>query len=416
MQKWLKSQYPSRILKGKFLFILFTIVLISISPQVFAQEAKLDGWIPEEQRKMVLETGVPIEQQIIIFEVGRDEDIRVKHVIEAGNWSFDRPRILEVLPGTHSNLSVLDDEGSRMNFSFDGETFEESKHVFLNQKAGCCDLVVGYDLDNFMELKDGLWEKRLEFTFDVMVMIEDDINMIFVNSRPVEMIDAKGINCVGCFMSLEYFNDKNSSAKEILFNEEKFSIEVSSNKQIPSMEFIGGGSQLLNLDVDDGDQLFVLKIPLRLMLNPFEVYFTEKDDSGLDQLDKIRKTEFYQDESYVGVSFRTTNEGVISIVGATQEEHEKRLEQIEKRKAQEVTSEIKEEQKGGVKIPLPGQTIEENRVVDDAISESKTPGLSFEDELETGQQGKSQDYTIIFVISGIVAAIIIGIIIKIKKN
>ena len=65
---------------------------------------------------------------------------------------------------------------------------------------------------------------------------------------------------------------------------------------------------------------------------------------------------------------------------------------------------------------MPGQTIEENRVVDDAISESKTPGLSFEDELETGQQGKSQDYTIIFVISGIVAAIIIGIIIKIKKN
>lgn len=415
MQRWSKSQYPSRTLKGKFLFILFTVVLISISPQVFAQEAKLDGWITEEQREMMLNTGVAIEQQKIIFEVGRYEDIRVKHVIEAGMWSFDRPRILEILPGMHSNLSVLDDEGSRMNFSFDGETFEESKHVFLNQKLGCCDLVVEYDLDNFMELEDGLWKKKLEFTFDVMVMIEDDIDMIFINSRPADMIDAKGINCVGCFMTLEYFNDKNSSTKEILFNEKKFSIEVSSNKQVSSMEFIGGGAQLLNFGVESGDQIFVLKIPLELMLNPFEVYFTEKDDSDLDQLDKIRKTEFFQDESYVGLSFRNTDEGIISIVGATQEEHDNRLEQIEKRKAQEVTSDIKEDQKGGVKLPLPGQTIEENKV-DNTISESETPGLSFEDELDKGQQVESQDYSIIIIISGIVAAIIIGIIIKLKKN
>ncbi len=390
-------------------------MLISISPQVFGQDAKHDGWIPEEERKIKLETGVPIEQQEIIFEVGKHEDIRVKHVIEAGMWSFDRPRILEILPGMHSNLSVLDDEGSRMNFSFDGETFEESKHVFLNQKLGCCDLVVEYDLDNFMELEDGLWKKKLEFTFDVMVMIEDDIDMIFINSRPADMIDAKGINCVGCFMTLEYFNDKNSSTKEILFNEKKFSIEVSSNKQVSSMEFIGGGAQLLNFGVESGDQIFVLKIPVELMLNPFEVYFTEKDDSDLDQLDKIRKTEFFQDESYVGLSFRNTDEGIISIVGATQEEHDNRLEQIEKRKAQEVTSDIKEDQKGGVKLPLPGQTIEENKV-DNTISESETPGLSFEDELDKGQQVESQDYSIIIIISGIVAAIIIGIIIKLKKN
>ena len=49
----------------------------------------------------------------------------------------------------------------------------------------------------------------------------------------------------------------------------------------------------------------------------------------LDQLDKIRKTEFSQDETHsVKLSFRTFNEGTISIVGATPEEHEKKLEQI----------------------------------------------------------------------------------------
>ena len=76
------------------------------------------------------------------------------------------------------------------------------------------------------------------------------------------------------------------------------------------------------------------------MLNPFEVYFTENDDTSLDQIDKIRKTESSQDETHVNVTFRTFGEGVVSIVGATPEEHQKKLEQIENIKAREVKSQV----------------------------------------------------------------------------
>ena len=69
------------------------------------------------------------------------------------------------------------------------------------------------------------------------------------------------------------------------------------------------------------------------------MFFTEKDDTHLDQIDKIRKTEFSQDETHVNVSFRTFGEGIVSIVGATPEEHQKKLEQIENIKAREVKSE-----------------------------------------------------------------------------
>ena len=87
-----------------------------------------------------------------------------------------------------------------------------------------------------------------------------------------------------------------------------------------------------------------LKIPLENFLNPYEVYFTEKDDISLDQIDKIRKTEFSQDETHVNLSFRTFGDGTVSIVGATPEEHQKRLEQIENVKSREVKStEIEEE-------------------------------------------------------------------------
>ena len=35
------------------------------------------------------------------------------------------------------------------------------------------------------------------------------------------------------------------------------------------------------------NQLYVLKIPVENFLNPYEVYFTEKDDTSLDQIDTI---------------------------------------------------------------------------------------------------------------------------------
>ena len=145
---------------------------------------------------------------------------------------------------------------------------------------------------------------------------------------------------------------------------------------------------------------------------PFDVYFTEKDDTSLDQLDKIRKTEYAQNDTHVNLSFRTNGEGVVSIVGANSEEHQKILDQIQKRNEAAVASSIVEKEKG-VAIPLPGQTSQNEK----EVNEGEKPKLSFADELQKGQQREnSEDYAIILVIIGIIAAIIIGVIIKIKKN
>ena len=395
MQKWLKFQYQSRDLQKKLLFILFTVGLFSFSPQIFAQE----------------DLGLLVEQQKIIFEVGRHSDVHVKHVVETGVWGPDRPRIIEILPGAHSNILVTDEDGDLLNFSYDAETFEESKYIVLNQKSGNYDLIAEYDLDEFMKLEDGIWKKELEFTHDVIVMIDEDINYIFSNSRPIMMNDAKGINCMGCNMSLEFFADEKIHVEEILFNEKKYEIKYLSNKKISDLEF---NQNLINLNVSDDDQLTIIQIPLELLLNPFSVFFTEKQDTSLDQIDKIRKTEFNQDETHVNVSFRTMNEGIVSIVGAEFEEHQKVLEQIEKRKNAEVKSSQVNE-KSGVAIPVPGTSAyEEMEKSETAVLEKDT--LSFADDLEKSTNDNLQDYTVIAIIIGIAATIIIGIIVKVKKN
>ena len=396
-------------MEKKVLFIIFSIVLVSISPQVFA-EKDLDELLKEKN-------AVLIEQQQIIFEVGKYSDVRVKHVIETGAWNVDRPRIIEMLPGVHSNLSVVDEDGDRLSSTHEEETFEDSKYIILNQKLGNYDLIAEYDLENFMELKNGLWGKNFLFSSDVMIMVDEDIELIFVNSRPIDVGDAKGINCIGCGMTLEYFHDESMYVKEILGVEKKFDIEFLSNEKISDIEFIEGGTQLLNFNVKDNDQLFVLKIPLEFFLNPYEVYFTEKDDTSLDQVDKIRKTEFSQNETHVNLSFRTSGEGTVSIVGATPEEHQKKLEQIEKIKSREVKSEKIEEEKG-LALPIPGtKAASELASQSSQTDEEKMDELSFAEELKKGPiQNSENDMTIMIIVGIVIAGIIGGVVLKLKKN
>tara|TARA_B100001123_G_C14799349_1_gene823746 strand:- start:33 stop:686 length:654 start_codon:yes stop_codon:yes gene_type:complete len=216
---------------------------------------------------------------------------------------------------------------------------------------------------------------------------------------------------------LEYFDTEKFSPEEILFANDKLTIDFLSNGKISDMEFIGGGTQLLNFDVIEKNQLFVIKIPLEYLLNPYDVYFTEKDDTDLDQIDKIRKTEFSQDDIHVSVSFRTSGEGTVSIVGATPEEHQKKLEQIENMKSREVKSEVIEKERG-VALPIPGtKAASEFASQSSQTNEEKMSELSFADELKSQTSKSGDDMTVVVIIAGIIiAGIIGGVVLKLKKN
>ena len=78
------------------------------------------------------------------------------------------PRIIEILPGTHSNLTVADEDGDRLNFSHDlVKHLKNPSILYKSKKLGNYDLIAEYDLDNFMELKNGIWKKDFQFKFDV---------------------------------------------------------------------------------------------------------------------------------------------------------------------------------------------------------------------------------------------------------
>ena len=383
-------------MKTEILFILFTIVLVSISPQVFAQE----------------NLGTMIEDEMIILEVGKKVDVHVKHVIESGAWTENDPRLIEILKGSHSNLTVTDDEGDRVFFSYDGNTFEESKYVILNQKLDSYDIIVEYDLEEFMEKDKYKWSKKIVSGNNIVVMFEDDIETAIINSRPIDVVDAKGINCTGCQMDLEYFDDENFSVYYVDAYNKKFKIEILSDGKILDIKF-ADNLNLLYFDFEKNNQIIMVKIPHEFLLDPFDVYLTQKnlENNMLEDIEKIKKSEFLENETHTTVLFKPGEIGTIAILGATQDEHNKKLELLEEKSKQAKSAPPVLEKEKGVTLPLPGTNLQETIVENENIGEDN----SFEERLQT-QKVDSQDNTIIFAIVGIIAVISIGVIVKIKKN
>ena len=390
------------MLKSDFILIIALVGLVLVFPQSFAQNedgeekrsiSMIQQFSAEEKRERLGEIiEIDIMEQKIRLKVGTDSDVKVSHVIKSGYWLDNEPRMVKILPGIHSEIRVTDEDEDYYPYTWDNTTFENSDYVILQQKLRNYDLIVEYKLENFLQLEDSLWKTDINFPTDVEIIFDENVDIAYINSRPIDISQADGINCIGCQMKLEFFNEKKFFVEEIITEEVENEIKFWSNGEINDFEF-NYEIREIYFKIEKDDQLVTLEIPRDVILFPFEVYLTQEDDDILDQIDKIRKTEFDHNEDSVKLSIRPASVGEVSIIGATQDKHDAMFEKtIEKQESIENPMEVVEES--------------ERKVTSQEIFES------WEESTET----KSPDYTIILVIMGIIAAIIIGIIIKIKKN
>jgi len=401
--------------KKIFAGIFITLLLFSVNSQAYGEPGEqidISKYLDKNGYPFQAEFGEVVQTDKIIFEISKDSNVRVTHVVAGGAWSPTEPKLIEMLPGKHSNIDVRDEDGDFLRpIGFVGETVEDSEYIIAGQKAGRAhDLHASYDLENYLELSDdGLWTKHLKFPYDVIVYFDDEIELIFVQSRPVDVSEAKGINCIGCDMRLEFFDKSEPVAKTVIVSENKFEelsntgeefvVEILSDGEVGDLNFTEE-LNYLGFETSKKDQLFALKIPLDLLLSPYYVYVTEFDQEILVESDKIRKTEYGQTDTHTNLSFRPITEGVIHVVGSSQMEHEEFLDRLEKRMSQSV-------------VQTETNTINENQEL-----EEKTSSEQLYDSWGDSNPSvnNSMDNTLIFVIIGVISAIIIGVIIKLKKN
>ena len=242
MQKWLKFQFQSKMFNRIIVLGGFTIAMLFLSnTTVFGElNEQIDISKYYDYENFESGFGEVIPTNKMVFEIGKDSTVHVKHVITQGKWQPDSPKLIKTLPGEHSNLEVVDEDGDYLRpISFLGETFEESEYVIVGQKPfHNYDLVVEYDLENFLELDEtGIWKKHFQFPHDVEIFVDEEIELIFANSRPVDVSEAKGINCVGCDIVIEFFDDEEIIQKNVVVEETKFE-EITKTGQEFTLEFL----------------------------------------------------------------------------------------------------------------------------------------------------------------------------------
>jgi len=399
-------------LDNKIFVASFTIIILfSSNVQVFGESnepIEISKYL--EHENFISGFGEIRQTDELIFEIGKSANVHVKHVIKSDRWDVSEPKLIKMLPGKHSNLQVWDeDEDYLRPMGFVGETFEESEYVIVGQKPfRAYDAVVEYDLENFLELsEDGLWKKVFQFDQDVKIFVDDEINLVFANGRPVDVSEAKGINCIGCDLVIEFFDEEKPIMKKIIRNETKLE-EISNSGEEFILEFISDGTigdvnyihelNYFSFDANKENQLFLVKIPLDFLLSPYHVFLTEIDQEILVDSDQIRKSEHGQTDTHANLSFKSNKEGVIHVLGATEMEHEKFLAKIQEKLDKSIKNEKLDDQ---------NQNKEELEVEStDSLYES----------WESNNTNNNEDNTIIFIIIGVIAVIIIAIIIKLKKN
>ncbi len=394
---------------------IFTILLVfSINSQVYGESNEridISKYLDNNGETFASDFAEVRQTDKIVFEIGKDTTVHVKHIIIGDTWHPHEPKVIKMLPGKHSNLQVVDEDGDYLRpMGFVGETFEEAEYIIAGQKAHVgYDLVAEYDLENFLELNDGLWTKKFDFPHDVMIYVDDEVEIIFANSRPVDVSDAEGVNCMGCNILIEFFDNSEPITKTVIRTDTKFE-EISNTGEEYSIEFLSDGVigelnfidelKYLSFDVNQENQLFLIKIPLDLLLSPYHVFLSEIDQDILVDSDQIRKSEFEQNATHANLSFRANTEGVIHIVGSTEMEHEKLLDKLEKR------------------IPEPAkETIDDVKQSDEKLDDTTMEQLYDDWGNTSPNANNNEDNTMIFVIIvGVVIAVIIGIVIKLKKN
>ncbi len=266
----------------KVVLVLIIISIISITPQAFAQ----------------ISIGVPADQVSIGVTIEENGDVRIVHVVKKSDGNVQ----VKMLPGTIENLQVVDGTGNESQHAMG----EDSIITLFPPKVN---FGVEYDLKDVLILKDGVWTWDFLYTESkngVEFYFPDEVDLVFINDRPVRIASAEGMRCHGCQMkNLEYVVDEPIILKEVEWEEQKFPVFIRTLDEINSFNF-DQPRRSLSFETTQEDRFVTLIIPLELLWNPYEVYLDNQ---------KILKHEFSQNSTHVWLNIKPDNAGTIEIIG-----------------------------------------------------------------------------------------------------
>jgi len=239
--------------------------------------------------------GEKAEQKSVEVVISSVDKIHVKHVIISSN----SPKQLELIDGIITNLTVLDEEGKEKQFVTIGDN--DGVMIYPSQD----DTIVEYDLGDVIFLKDNVWTWDFRYLETTSFIIPKEIDLIFVNNRPVYLGEKNGISCHGCQMILEYSINEPKILKNVKFENKEFLIVIRTFAEINQFNF-DQTTKSISFDVNGEKQFVTAIIPLELLPTPHNVYMGDE---------KIFFNEYNNNGTHVWLNIRPDNSGNVSIIG-----------------------------------------------------------------------------------------------------
>ena len=266
----------------KITFTILTIILFSSFPQLFAQQISL---------------GDPANQDL---EISITENGEV-HVIHNIVKSSIVQQVLFV-NGTYSDLKVTDVDGNELTYSV-----ITSPNEFITLFPTSKDVIVEYDLEDVLYLKNGTWRWDFVYLADTVFYFPEKVDLLFANANPVLIGDHKGMKCHGCQVTIEYVIDEPIFNQIVKWEDEEFVVVFRTLSEITLFTF-EQPRRIIIFDINEPDQFVTMFIPLELLWNPYDVYLNGKN---------INKNRFLVNETHVGISVKPHTSGTISIIGTS---------------------------------------------------------------------------------------------------
>jgi len=275
-------------MSSKLVIFLIILALIIAIPTAYGQGISI---------------GEKAEQKSVKVVISSSDEIHVKHVIASSN----SPKQIELIDGTITNITVSNEEGKEKQFGIIGDN--DGIMIYPSQE----DTMVEYDLGDVIFLKDNVWTWDFRYLETTSFIIPEEVDLIFVNEKPVYLDEKKGIACHGCQMILEYSIDEPKILENVKFENKEFLIEIRTFAEINQFNF-DQSTKNISFEVNGENQFVTTIIPLELLSRPYNVFMGDE---------KIFFHEYINNGTHVWLNIRPDNSGTVSIIGTTSISDEK---------------------------------------------------------------------------------------------
>ena len=236
-------------------------------------------------------------QKSVEVTINSDGEVHVSHVVRSSNL----PQDLQLIDGTASNISVTNEQGDEELFSM----FAEDTMILLQPSNE--ELIIEYDLEDALIKIDNIWTWDFRYLETTNFFIPKEVDLFFVNERPVYLDDKKGFACHGCQLILEYTINEPKNIEHVNWENNKFAVEIITFAEIEKFDFIQSNKEI-SFEIKDKNQFVTIVIPLELLSESYEVLLNDES---------ISFREYTNNGTHTWINMKPDTAGEISIIDTT---------------------------------------------------------------------------------------------------